>query len=88
MIDQLTIRGLDDDLARKVRSLAKQEGLSLNQAVLKLLRRGAGLDTSKPDEDVIGSSLDWFIGSATDEETRELEEALKVFETIDEELWR
>lgn len=88
MIDQLTIRGLDDDLARKVQSLAKDEGLSLNQAVLKLLRRGAGLATPKPDEDVIGDSLDWFIGSATEEETRELEESLKMFDTIDEELWK
>lgn len=88
MIDQLTIRGLDDKLARKVRGLAESEGLSLNQAVLKLLRRGAGLEAPKPNEDVIGNSLDWFIGSATEEETRELEEALKMFEEIDQELWK
>ncbi len=88
MIDQLTIRGLDDDLARKVRSLAKDEGLSLNQAVLKLLRRGAGLAAPKPDEDVIGNSLDWFIGSWSDQDLKEFQEATKIFDEIDEELWK
>ena len=88
MIAQLTIRGLDKPLAEKIRSLAQVEGLSLNQAVLKLLRRGAGLDVEKPKKNVIGDSLDWFIGSATEEETRELEESLKIFDTIDEEQWK
>lgn len=88
MIAQLTIRGLDEPLADKIRSLAATEGLSLNQAVLKLLRRGAGLEPDKPKKNVIGNSLDWFIGSWTKEELKEFEEATKVFSEIDEEQWR
>ena len=40
---QLTVRGFDDDLERAIRQLARRERISLNQAALKLLRRGAGL---------------------------------------------
>ena len=40
---QLTVRGFDDELAEAIRQLARRDGTSLNQAALKLLRRGAGL---------------------------------------------
>lgn len=86
MTHQLTIR-FDDELAERIDELATIEKISRNQAVLRLLREGAGLE--KPSSrGKIGRSLDWFIGSATDAETRELEQSLKIFETIDEEMWK
>ena len=42
-MNQLTVRGFDDELAERIRRLAKREGTSLNQAALKLLRKGPGL---------------------------------------------
>ena len=39
---QLTIRGFDEDLERAIRQLARRDGISLNRAALKLLRRGRG----------------------------------------------
>ena len=42
-MNQLTVRGFDDELAERIRRLAKRDGTSLNQAALKLLRKGAGL---------------------------------------------
>ena len=41
-LQQLTIRGLGDDLTRAIRRLANRDGTSLNRAAVKLLRRGAG----------------------------------------------
>lgn len=87
MAHQLTIR-YEDDLAREIEDLARREGLSRNQAVLRLLRKGAGIEEGAREEDVIGSSLDWFVGSWTEEEAREFDEAVTDFEAIDEELWR
>lgn len=84
---QLTIR-CDDDLAREIEDLARREGLSLNQAVLRLLRKGAGIAEGDETRDAIGSSLDWFAGSWTEEQAREFDEAVADFETIDEELWK
>lgn len=84
---QLTIRGFDEDLARRIRRLANREGISLNQAVLRLLRKGAGLGEQGPHADTVGSSLDHLIGTWTAEEAAQLDRALEDFEEIDESMW-
>jgi hypothetical protein len=76
---QLTIR-YDDALAREIEDLARREGISRNQAAVRLLRKGARLE--EPDR-----ALDWFIGSWTPDRARELEQATAGFEVVDEGLW-
>ncbi|MFN7962899.1 MAG: hypothetical protein U0002_16640 [Thermoanaerobaculia bacterium] len=88
MLAQLTIRGFEPELEAKIQEVARRERISLNKAVLKLLRRGAGLEAPEPKQDVIGNSLDWFIGSGTEEDLRVVQEAEEWFERIDEELWK
>ena len=87
MTHQLTIR-FDDGLAREIEEVARRERVSRNQAVLRLLRKGVGLDEPPEEKEAIGSSLDWFIGSWTEEEAREFDEAVADFERIDDELWK
>jgi predicted transcriptional regulator len=86
MPHQLTIR-YDDELARKIEALAQEEGLSRNKLIARLLRKAAGLDEATTDQNVIGDSLDWFIGSWSEQRAAEFEEATGDFETIDEDLW-
>ena len=85
---QLTVRGFDDELDASVRRLAKREGISLNQAALRLLRKGAGLTDGRGGTDTIGSSLDHLIGTWTPTEADEMDSALKGFETVDESAWK
>jgi hypothetical protein len=87
MAHQLTIR-YDDDLAMEIESIAEREGLSLNQAAVRLLRRAVGLDRGCESTEKIGDSLDWFIGSWDEQQAREFDEAVRDFEQIDEQLWR
>ncbi len=87
-MNQLTVRGFDDVLSASVRHFAKREGISLNQAALKLLRKGAGLTDGGGKADTIGSSLDHLIGTWTSAEAEELDSALEEFETIDESAWK
>ena len=87
-MNQLTVRGFDDDLSDSLRRLAQREGISLNQAALKLLRRGAGLADGSTGPDTVGTSLDHLIGTWTQEEADEMAAALKEFETIDEAAWQ
>lgn len=87
MVHQLTVR-YDEALAREIEELARREGISRNQAALRLLRKGARLDEPDSAREAIGDSLDWFIGSWSDEQARELEEAIVDFERVDEDLWR
>jgi hypothetical protein len=85
---QLTIRGFDEQLEKEIRRLAERESLSLNQAVLELLRRGAGLaDQPAPPADRIGDSLDHLAGSWSAADARAMAEVERSFEQIDSELW-
>jgi hypothetical protein len=78
---QLTVRGFGDDVERRLRAVARAEGVSLNEAVLRLLRKGeAG--------NVIGDALDHLAGTWTDVDLREFDEAVRVTERIDDDLWR
>lgn len=83
---QLTVRGLGDELVRAIRRLANRDGTSLNRAAVKLMRRGAGLDDGQ-GADAVGSSLDHLIGTWSDAEADEFEQALRDFETIDAGMW-
>ena len=85
---QLTIRGFDPELEHHVRQLARREGLSLNQAVLRLARRGAGLTEGNQPADTIDDGLDDLIGTWSDEDAENLATATSVFEQVDEKLWR
>lgn len=79
-----------ESVTQEIEDLAQRKGLSRNQAVLHLLRRGAGIEEGFQDQDVdvIGSSLDWFVGSWSEEQAREFDEAVAAFEQIDEDLWK
>ena len=79
-MNQLTVRGLGNDLADRIKGLARREGTSLNQTALKLLRKGIGLEEASEGTDTVGSSLDHLIGTWTQAEADELDAALEVFE--------
>ncbi len=84
---QLTIRFLDKKLEKRIRELAEKEETSLNKAVLKLLRQGAGLSKTSESSARIGSSLDHLAGTWSEEDVRVLEEVRRDFERIDPDLW-
>ena len=84
---QLTVRGFDPDLERRLRLEARNAGVSLNQAALRLLRRGAGLaDAASPT--AIGNGLDHLIGTWSASDERILLDATAVFDRVDEEFWK
>ena len=86
-MDQLTLRGFDDELRRVLKTLAQREGISLNQAALRLLRRGAGLADGKRRQDVVGDSLDHLIGAWSDAEAHRFAERVRELDVVDKSLW-
>ena len=86
-MNQLTVRGFDDELSASLRRLAKSEGISLNKAALKLMRKGASLTDSKGNPNVVGQSLDDLFGKWSREEAESFDTALEFFETVDESMW-
>jgi len=87
-MNQLSLRGFDKELARRIRELARRKHISLNRAALLLLRRGAGIGEETTSESTVGNALDEFIGvwSAADE--KRFLESIEIFETVDEDLWK
>ena len=86
-LKQLTLRGFDKELERRLRNDARADGVSLNRAALTLIRRGAGLDSAVPSN-AVGSGLDHLIGTWSESDERSLRRATAVFERVDEDFWR
>jgi hypothetical protein len=86
-MNQLTVRGFDPALARRIREVAKARGLSLNQAAVLLIRQGAGL---APAESLpcVGDSMKGLIGTWSSEEEEEFRRAVRPFEEVDPDLWK
>ena len=85
---QLTVRGFDLELAAAIRRLADSEGISLNRAALRLMRRGAGLGREGRAADRIGDRLDHLFETWSEAEEREFLEAIEDCSRIDEDLRR
>lgn len=86
---QITVRGIDKELERRILDLAGREGLSINKAILRLLRRAAGLASTPPVPTAhIGHGLDAFIGTWSHEQEKELLDSISSLEQVDSELWK
>ena len=86
-MDQLSIRGFDKELVRRIRALARQEGISLNRAAIQILRRGAGL-VDPQSAATIGDALDSFIGSWSAADERAVLDSIATVAQVDADLWR
>ena len=71
-----------------MRRLPELECISVNQAALKILRKGAGLTDNAKPEGAIGHSLDHLVGIWTLEEAEEFDTAIELFEAVDQEVWQ
>jgi len=85
---QLTVRGFDRVLERELKKLAREMGVSLSQAAVELMRRGAGLAPQRGMPPRIGTAIDRFVGTLSREDAAALEKSLEQFETIDPALWQ
>ena len=59
---KIFVCNIDNELARRLSELARREQVSLNEAALVLMWRGAGLVDSSPVRVAVGDALDRFIG--------------------------
>ena len=88
ILSQITIRDFGPDLENRLRRIAATEGISLNQAAIRLLRRGAGLQGTGGPADCVGDSLDRLAGTWSEEESQDFLGAVEACEMVDESLWQ
>lgn len=82
----VTIRGIDPELDRAIKSRANQNNLSANQWILQALKKVTG--TGKELLFKKHHDLDHLAGGWSKEETTAFKKNTKVFERIDEDVWK
>ena len=78
----LTVRKIPPELGSALDAEKRRRGQSLNQTVIDLLKQSLGVGRRR------SNGLARLGGDWTEEEHREFKEATRVFEEIDEEMWR
>ncbi len=81
----ITIHGLEDRLSERIREKARQQGLSLNKTIKKLLAEALGVEEQAP-RDRREQFLDLF-GIWTKEEAEEFNKSLEETRKLDPEDW-
>jgi plasmid stability protein len=77
---QLTVRGVPDEVGRRLESLSRARGQSVNATVVEILERAVGAEERRRR---LARYATW-----EPEEVEEFDRALAAQRTIDEELWR
>ena len=80
------LRGISPEVMTHLKREAKELKISVNGLILRLIEQGVGV-RCKPKRTVY-HDMDFLIGGWSPKESKEFDERMKVFEKIDEELWR
>lgn len=80
MPKQLTIRGVSDEVGRRLRSLSRTRGQSVNATVLSILEQAVDVNKRRRR---LARYATW-----TEQDLAEFDRALAAQRTIDEALWR
>ena len=80
---QLTLRGFDPDLEKRLRELARRNAPSLNNAALQLMRRGAGLEAGVKPARLIAGALKRFAGRISAAEAKAIDKAVEASRKAD-----
>jgi plasmid stability protein len=86
MMAVMTLRGIDDTMAKILKEKAATEGLSVNALMLKMLREALQIGTKK--RGIEYNDLDALAGTWDESAVDEFERNTAVFEKIDESLWK
>jgi hypothetical protein len=78
-MSQITLRGMDPEVEREIRRIARKTGKSLNRVVLEMINKSA-----EPAKTAPADSLRNLAGGWTEKEASEFNEAIKICEQIDE----
>jgi len=83
----VTIRGVDSDLAEKLKTTAKKQGKSINQLTIELIKTSLGLKKAKNYSREY-DDLDDLFGRWSEDEFKTIYDTINRERRIDPELWQ
>ncbi|HDZ23108.1 MAG: hypothetical protein JRJ86_23355 [Deltaproteobacteria bacterium] len=82
---QITLRGMDPEIEREIRRLARKKGKSLNRVILDIIYTHTGL--KRGGKRPPANSLRALAGGWSEKDASEFLASIKSCEQIDEEMW-
>jgi len=82
----MSIRGIDPELAKKLKQAASEQSKSINQLVLDILGNSFGIRKEKKYTKIF-NDLDHLFGSWSEEEFKTIQNKINHDRKIDKELW-
>jgi len=82
-VKSITIHKLNQDLYNTLADLAHKQGTSINRLVKKILRESLGLE----EEPRKKRGLSFIVGSMSEQELTDFDEAISTFDKIDQAEW-
>lgn len=83
----LSLRGIDEKTAARLKGEARRRGLSVNALVIQLIRQGVGLKLPEAQR-TTHHDLDSLAGTWEEKETTQFLESVSNFGQIDRALWK
>ena len=83
----ITLRGVDPDIAEKLKATAKNQGKSVNQLAIDLIKESLGLKKEKKYSRR-HTDLDDLFGRWSDDEFNQIMDKIAQERQIDPELWK
>lgn len=83
-MQQITIRGIEPEIEKKIRSIARHRQQSINQVLKEIIHKEFGASHTAPK----AASIKELAGGWSRKDADEFEHAIKSCEQIDEDMWR
>ncbi len=82
----MTIRGIDDEVAKLLKDRAKSEEISVNGLILKMVKESLGIEKKKRMK--IYLDIDHLVGTWSEKDLKEFQKNVEDMEKIDKEIWK
>ena len=82
----ITIRGIEPDIAKKLKAAASEQNKSLNQLMLEFIKKNLGLEKQKKYTRK-HNDLDNLFGSWSESEFNQIEKKINQERQIDQDIW-
>ena len=82
----MTLRGVDDRMAKALKEKAKKDGNSVNATLIKILRESLGMEKKK--RNIVYDDLDHLAGTWTNKDYKEFSKKIADFEVVDKKMWK
>ena len=82
----MTVRGIDAEVAKLLKEQAKNEGVSVNALLLKMVKESLGIEKKRRTK--IYHDLDHLAGTWSEKDFKEFQKNVEDLEKVDKELWK